>query len=261
MDAFRNQYGLGNPFNTYSKRLDDARFEVSVNDEIQRLLELSKNKNFSRRKREAIYKEALSLCESFHGMGFDSCDSAGDGLSDSTYSGNTSVSSVSTVSSVGSWWTRDWLELNEPEKDSDWDRYHRMIKEMKDEKRAIKLQAKKNEKFASQTKAAEAEAAGDCVSDPTYSSDTSVSSVSTVSSVNSWTKEGWFDLNELKSVKRAIKLQTKKNEKFASQTKAAEAEAEAEAEAAGAEAAGAEDRSSRFMGSLFMSDADDEGDN
>ena len=184
MDAL---HGLGNPFNTYSKRRDDARFEVSVNDEIQRLLELSKKKQLSKKKRKAAYEEALSLCESFHGMGFDSCDSAGDCLSDSTDSGNTSVSSVSTVSSVNSWTKEDWKDLNEPETDNDWDtyrdRYLRFIEEKKSEKRDIKLQTKKNEKFASQTKAA------------------------------------------------------------------------------GAEAAGAEDRSSRFMGSLFVSDADDEGDN
>jgi hypothetical protein len=108
MDSLRNSYGNGNPFNTYDMRCNAAREERKVNSEIEHLLEIAKNKKFSKRRRRSAYNEALELCKSFHGAGFGSSDeSAEEHINSTTDSDNSSVSSVSQVSSE----TEDMKEI------------------------------------------------------------------------------------------------------------------------------------------------------
>jgi hypothetical protein len=160
MDHLQNSVGNGNPFNTHAMRCEDARRERDADREIERLLEIAKNKKLSKRRRRTAYNEALELCKSFHSTGFDSCnDSAKDCLSCDTDPGNSSVSSVSPVSSDSEGTTNFWRERFMLETDDDWRHYQTFLQEREDEKIAHKTDLKKAAKRASQLKAAGAEAA------------------------------------------------------------------------------------------------------
>jgi len=150
--------GHGNPFYTYDMRFKNAMREREADDEIKRLLKIAKNKKLSRRRRRAAYNEALELCESFFGTGFDSSDdSAKDGLGNTTDPGNSSVSPVSEVSSESEGTINDLRERFFLETDADWRHYERFLEEMKSKKIEEKTKRKKAAKLALQLEAAGAE--------------------------------------------------------------------------------------------------------
>jgi len=289
MDDLRNSVGPGNPFDTHAMRCEDARREREADNEIERLLEIAKNKKHSKRRRRAAYNEALDLCKSLHGIGFDSCDdSAKDCLSDDTDPGNSSVSSVSTVSSDSEGSKVFWRETFDPETDSDWHHYEIFLEERKSEKRVMKKNQKRAAKHASQLKAAGAEAsAAKAIVEKRRQAEEQKSRILDAAVKNPLAPENLRTLfEELRFfwkpetscwINDRSKHQLFKDDPFPSEAKILEEigpvawasilkksffEAYYELESFRNQKE-AEDRSSRFIGSLFdfNSDADDEGDN
>jgi hypothetical protein len=286
--SLENAVGNGNPFNTHDMRYEDARREREAKLEIERLLRIAKNKKLSKRRRRTAYNEALELCKSFHGTGFDSCDdSAKDCLSCDTDPGNSSVSSVSAaVSSDSEGTKKDLRERFVLKTDDDWRHYETFLEERKSEKRIVKKNQKKAAKRASQLKAAGAEAAAaKAIVEQRRQAEEQKSRILDIMLQNPvanfpfllalvgflWNTEG-SNYSKSRSTHRLFK-----GDRYPSQEKIVEeigplawqsihqklfsaAYYELEFFRNQKEA---EDRSSRFIGSLFdfNSDADDEGDN
>jgi len=119
--------------------------ELEAIHDIEYLLEMAKNRKISRRKRKAALERARELNMTFFGENrFDSCGSAGnveDRVDESTEFGNSSVSSVSAVSSEPEYQKELLGERFHLDNPIGWHDYLCFLRERKEEKgRRLKLQ-------------------------------------------------------------------------------------------------------------------------